>query len=100
MALSQQNVNPMMLTQVQTEQGSQLNGDASSAEAPGLLLAEVDFKWLMAGQGWWINLQRFHCDPSYAAGLLRSALASPCGALRDCAALLQAQLGGPASHVT
>ena len=96
MALSSQKVNAMMMTQVQTEPGSQVTGDAGSAEAPGLLLTEVDFKWLMAGQGWWINLQRLHCDPSYAAGILHSALTSPCDALRECAALLQARLGGAA----
>ena len=85
-----------MTMQVQTGQGSQVIGDSDSAEAQGLLLSEVDFKWLMAGQGWWINPQRLHCDPSYAAGFLRSALASPCDALRECAALLQARLGGAA----
>ena len=61
-------------------------------DARALLLTEVDFKWLMAGQGWWINTDRFHFEPSYAAGILHSALASPCDALRACAATLQAQL--------
>ena len=32
-----------------------------------LLLEEVDFKWLMAGQGWWIDTARLHNDPAYAA---------------------------------
>lgn len=82
-----------MNQQVQSSPGSQVNDEASSAQAQALLLTEVDFKWLMAGQGWWINLQRLNCDPSYAAGILRSALASPCIALRECAALLQLQLG-------
>ena len=58
------------------------------------LLAEVDFKWLMAGQGWRINPGRFHSDPSYAFRFLRLAMASPSLALRDCAAALQAQMGG------
>lgn len=89
----------MMITQVQTGPGTQVNRDAGSADAQGLLLTEVDFKWLMAGQGWWINLQRLHCDPSYAARILRSALTSPCAAVRECAALLQAQLGGTGSQV-
>lgn len=62
-------------------------------EARALLLTEVDFKWLMAGQGWWINTDRFHFEPAYAADTLHSALASPCDALRACAANLQAQLG-------
>lgn len=62
------------------------------SDARALMLTEVDLKWLMAGQGWWINTERFHFEPSYAAGILHSALASPCDALRACAATLQAQL--------
>jgi hypothetical protein len=53
------------------------------------LLAEVDFKWLMAGQGWWVDTGRLRADPSYCAGLLGQALQSPCSALRECAAMLQ-----------
>ncbi|MDP2366962.1 hypothetical protein [Rhodoferax sp.] len=63
----------------------------------GLLLTEVDFKWLMAGQGWWINTKRLHSDAAYAAGLVGLALASPCAALRECAALLRAQREGHAA---
>lgn len=59
-----------------------------------MLLTEIDFKWLMAGEGWWIDANRFHFDADYAAGILRSALASPCDVLRACAAVLQAQRGG------
>jgi len=54
-----------------------------------VLLAEVDFKWLMAGQGLWIDSQRLHADPSYCAGLLMLALESRCAAVRECAAFLQ-----------
>lgn len=67
---------------------------ASQFDARDFLMAEVDFKWLMAGQGRWIDTSRLHCDPPYAAALIRWALASPSFALRECAALLQAQLGG------
>jgi hypothetical protein len=58
------------------------------------LLAKVDFKWLMSGQGWQVDLPRFQSDPSYAAGLLRFALASPSFALRESAASLQSEIGG------
>ena len=64
-----------------TEPATRVNACAS-------LLTEVDFKWLLSGQGQWIDLARFHCDPSYAAGLISQALASPSFALRECAALL------------
>lgn len=60
------------------------------------LLAEVDFKWLMAGQGWWIDTERLHTDPSYCASVIGLALASPCGALRECAALVQTLAGSTA----
>lgn len=84
--------------QGQTEQVPPVDEAAASADARLSLLAEVDFKWLMAGQGCWIDTARFHSDPAYAAGLIRVALASQSFALRECAALLQAQIDGAAPH--
>ena len=55
------------------------------------LLEEVDFKWLMAGQGWWINAERLHSDQSYAAQCLALARDCELAPLRHCAALLQRQ---------
>jgi hypothetical protein len=57
------------------------------------LLKEVDFKWLMAGQGWWIDTDRLHNDPSYAAHLLDLVEVTKSAALKDCAALLRTQVG-------
>lgn len=57
------------------------------------LLKEVDFKWLMAGHGWWIDTDRLHNDPSYAAHLLSLVEVNTSAALKDCAALLRAQVG-------
>lgn len=73
----------------------------SGADSRVSILAEVDFKWLMAGEGWWIDAPRFETDPSYAAGLIRLALESSSFALRESAAALQAQLipaSAPRSH--
>jgi len=56
------------------------------------LLAEVDFKWLMAGQGCWVDPQRLLSDPAYAHQCLESAKNSPCDALRHCARMLQLAL--------
>ena len=56
------------------------------------LLEEVDFKWLMAGQGWWIDTCRLHTDADYASQWLRLVAQSPSAALRNCAAHLQARL--------
>ncbi|MBB1075553.1 hypothetical protein HUU62_14160 [Rhodoferax sp. 4810] len=58
-----------------------------------VLLEEVDFKWLMAGQGWWIDTGRLHTDTSYASDLLQLVAQTPSPALRTCAAHLQARLG-------
>ena len=64
-------------------------GESPPAEVErASLLAEVDFKWLMSGQGWWVDTNRFHKEPAYAAALLKLALASQSFALRECAALL------------
>lgn len=58
-----------------------------------VMLEEVDFKWLMAGQGWWIDTDRLHSDPSYATHLLDLVETTRSVALKDCAALLRAQVG-------
>ncbi len=60
---------------------------------PAELLLEVDFKWLMAGQGCWIDPVRLHQDPRYAADCLGTALQSTCEPLRSCATCLQEALG-------
>ena len=62
---------------------------AAIADTREALLATVDFKWLMTGQGWWVDTARFHTDPSYAADMLRLAMSSSSFALRECAAGLQ-----------
>lgn len=82
---------------VHEEQVKRVDKAAHRADEQILLLAEVDFKWLMAGLGWWIDTTRFHSDPAYATGLLQFAMASPSFALRDCAASLQAQMSRPAA---
>ena len=36
----------------------------------------VDFKWLMAGMGWWVDLSRLQCDKIYLGECLQRALGS------------------------
>ena len=36
----------------------------------------VDFKWLMAGHGWWVDLPRLRRDADYAGECVRHGLAS------------------------
>jgi hypothetical protein len=56
-----------------------------------VLLDEVNFKWLLAGLGLWIDMARFRTEPSYAAHFLALAQASESHALRNCAAALKSQ---------
>ena len=82
--------------QVQENRVTQACEATPNSDEHSWMLAEVDFKWLMAGQGWWIDPTRFHEDPSYALGFLRWAMASQSQALRDRAASLQALIDGSA----
>jgi hypothetical protein len=56
------------------------------------MLTEVDFKWLMAGIGIWVNPAQLHLDPGYAQASLQNALSSHCEPLRRCAVALKAEL--------
>ena len=67
-------------------------GLPAGEDAQAALLAEVDFKWLMAGQGCWVDSQRLQADADYATDMLQRAHASSCTALRHCATTLQAQM--------
>lgn len=66
--------------------------DPSVIDDRVLLLEEVDFKWLMAGHGWWIDTSRLHCDSGYATELLKLAGTTQSPTLRACAHLLQKQV--------
>ncbi len=55
------------------------------------LLDEVNFKWLMAGLGLWIDMERFRLDACYANHFLELAEATESRALRNCAASLRGQ---------
>jgi hypothetical protein len=56
------------------------------------MLTEVDFKWLMAGIGFWVDPIQLHLDPGYAQASLQNALRSSCEPLRRCAAALKTEL--------
>ena len=74
--------------QIQTEPSPPVNEPDSSIDHRELLLEEVNFKWLMAGIGWWVDMSRFHSDARYAAHYLTLATQSESPALRKCATLL------------
>ena len=52
-------------------------------ERDDILLKLVDFKWLMAGVGWWVNLSRLQSDSAYIDECLQRALRSDCELLRE-----------------
>ncbi len=60
-------------------------GDQERAQ----LIAEVDLKWLFAGQGRWIDGAQLHTDPQYASQVLQTAVHSRVGSLHDCAVAMQ-----------
>ncbi|NDZ17738.1 hypothetical protein C7T35_32000 [Variovorax sp. WS11] len=51
-------------------------------EGSDRLLKLVDFKWLMAGMGWWVDLSRLQRDTIYADECLQCALMSDSELLR------------------
>lgn len=81
--------------QNQIEHPDQADSSVPQADERGLLLDEVNFKWLLAGMGLWIDMGRFHSDPSYAAHFLALAEASDSPTLRKCAASLQGKKEPP-----
>ena len=48
----------------------------------------VDFKWLMAGQGWWVNLTRLQRDKEYLRECLTRAMQTRSDLLRERGAAL------------
>lgn len=78
--------------QSQTEHPPQANKSVPQTDERVLLLEEINFKWLLAGMGLWIDMSRFHNDPSYATHFLALAEASNSLALqRNRAASLQSK---------
>lgn len=82
-----------MYTQTDEPLGASQTFAAWDATCATDLLIEVDFKWLMAGQGNWVDPVRLRADPLYAQHCLQTAINSPCDALRRCAHHLRTALG-------
>ena len=52
-------------------------------EGDDTFLNLVDFKWLMAGVGWWVDLSRLQRDRAYIDECLQRALRSDSELLRE-----------------
>ncbi|MBT2333549.1 hypothetical protein J7E49_06485 [Variovorax paradoxus] len=46
----------------------------TAPEGSDRFLNLVDFKWLMAGMGWWVNLSRLQSDNTYIDECLQRAM--------------------------
>lgn len=75
--------------------------NTSHIEAPkgsGCLLNLVDFKWLMAGMGWWVNLSRLQGDKDYLDECLQRALTSDSELLQKRSIEMLGVRRGPEAH--
>lgn len=57
------------------------------------LVEIIELKWLLAGQGVHLHVERLQQDPQYARETLARAAASPSAPLRETAARLRQRLG-------
>jgi hypothetical protein len=65
------------------------------AERQALELVDIiEFKWLMAGAGVRVHVERLQADPEYARACLARAAESPEAAVREAALKLVHQLTG------
>lgn len=65
-----------------------------STDMDSVTLVEIiELKWLLAGQGVHLHVERLQNDPAYARETLDTAAASASAALRDTAARLRSRLG-------
>ena len=58
----------------------------------------VDFKWLMAGMGWWVDLSRLQSDKAYASACIQNALTSGSELLRQRRAALVPLVESSGAH--
>lgn len=79
--------------QAPTDSNAGVKPDVDAIDKRVLMLEEVNFKWLMAGMGWWVDMSRFRSDPVYACHYLNLAKASDSMELKNCATQLQQQMG-------
>lgn len=57
------------------------------------LVEIIELKWLLAGEGVHLHVERLQSDPEYARQALARAAASPNATLRETAARLRKRLG-------
>jgi hypothetical protein len=66
-----------------------------SEMAPLQLVDIVQLKWLLAGEGLHVHVEKLQSDPEYAAACLGAAERSSNATLRHAASVLRTRLGKP-----
>ena len=66
-----------------------------SETTPLHLVDIVQLKWLLAGEGLHVHVEKLQSDPEYAAACLSAAERSSNATLRRAASMLRARLGKP-----
>jgi hypothetical protein len=66
-------------------------GSEPHASAREDMLLLVDFKWLMSGLGFWVDMGRWRADPDYADACIARGCDSRHQPLQQCARQLQAR---------
>lgn len=74
-----------------------LKTSTTSAPDPVALVEIIELKWLMAGEGLRVHVERLQADAAYAHQTLAMAEASPHSALRRLAGRLRTKLQLPLS---
>lgn len=65
--------------------------DTTALSARDDMLLLVDFKWLMSGLGFWVDMGRWRADPDYADACIARGCDSCYVPLQHCARQLQAR---------
>ena len=78
-----------------THIGAPTGTDAHNAPDPVALVEIIELKWLMAGEGLRVHVERLQAEPAYAHQTLALAEASPNTSLRRLAGRLRIKLQLP-----
>lgn len=71
--------------------GASAGADSAALSARDDMLLLVDFKWLMSGLGFWVDMGRWRADPAYASACVARGSSSRYAPLQRCARQLQAR---------
>ena len=80
---------------LKVDPGTHISTGAGTAPDPVALVEIIELKWLMAGEGLRVHVERLQAEPAYAHQTLALAEASPNTSLRRLAGRLRIKLQLP-----